>query len=1140
MTGESKGETAVLFKRIKRPVAATVLVAFLSLVLQPLAVLAQDRPPSPAAQRQVESGEEKFSRTLREIHDILKEVAPAAAMPHMTAKNAERQLRAIGPNIRIETEAPKPLPGVDVAEKVKQLRARANELAALEERVREGFEATGRHIKANAFSAEIQARHTEALAQFEARNSQFKVLVNNLGTAADQGGNVQAPLAELGTFMAKHPGGRTHAPADPANLPFGARKPAARKPHASAGEFQSSGLFDALREERLAAELKKRPLRLAQSGGLSGIGLPATVLPQTPQAEDLGETEDIKLTPAIRAKAAELGNQPVLIYNWVRNNVDFVPTYGSIQGADLTLQTMRGNAFDTASLLVALLRAANVPARYVYGTIQMPAERVMNWAGGATVPFAATDLMGQGGIPVIGLTSAGRVSHIRLEHVWVEAFVDYVPSRGAVNRQGDTWVPLDASFKQYAAIPSLLPADIGAGIQSASGNFVQSASRAPDGAWSTGFNAGLMAGPIAAVRDQVAAILGANPDAVAIEELIGGRRIVAAESPIFAGTLPYTVVATGARMAGLPANLRVSANVQVMTAGLYGEDGDVLLSRLISLPSLGYSSLNLSHVAATPQDAAVWDSYANAQTFPPYLINMKSRLSIEGAVVAESGPVRAAQEVLLRVSFSGAGHNRSVTFHITVGDEIEIGLNGAGQAPEQGLALRDRDFGTAAGNLYITAKGYWTQQDFQERILGRLHGVATTRLPSAGIFAAPLSVIDSFGVPRIGSYHSRQVDIKLSHLAAAALDGNPKKASTFVMHAGNLGSANEGAVIEQVFGKPLGQGSNTMRLLQLANEQGMRVYHLKPDNIAAHRSSLQHAPEVMTDIDNALAAGLEVIIPQTRQTNGAWSGSGYIMLDPFTSSGDYRVSGGLSGNFADDSCQRVTKPVKIAVPDIALIWWILFGWMVDDDFNFNGAGIATALATIVAVVAIVAIVAVAAPVIAAAGTAVAVFTRASFAALAYFFSSQAMAEGSAESCSCDAERPGERGGGFSFFTEVHNACADRYTDFPGTDIRVAGVNFDGIRTAENPPGTLYEIKTGMFYGTIKTLSLTRPSVQKFLDVLKAKAIIGYYRERFTATHVCTYEFRYGVRDPAMMIDLQQHFLKFGDPSDAARVFPNGC
>ena len=43
------------------------------------------------------------------------------------------------------------------------------------------------------------------------------------------------------------------------------------------------------------------------------------------------------------------------IYQWVRNNIEFIPSYGSIQGSEYTLENRRGsNAFDTASLLIAL------------------------------------------------------------------------------------------------------------------------------------------------------------------------------------------------------------------------------------------------------------------------------------------------------------------------------------------------------------------------------------------------------------------------------------------------------------------------------------------------------------------------------------------------------------------------------------------------------------------------------------------------------------------------------------------------------------------------------------------------------------------------------------------------------------------
>ncbi len=43
----------------------------------------------------------------------------------------------------------------------------------------------------------------------------------------------------------------------------------------------------------------------------------------------------------------------------------------------------------------------------------------------------------------------------REEHVWVEAAIDFYPSRGAVNKSADSWVALDGSFKQYEDLQGL-------------------------------------------------------------------------------------------------------------------------------------------------------------------------------------------------------------------------------------------------------------------------------------------------------------------------------------------------------------------------------------------------------------------------------------------------------------------------------------------------------------------------------------------------------------------------------------------------------------------------------------------------------------------------------------------------------------
>jgi len=112
------------------------------------------------------------------------------------------------------------------------------------------------------------------------------------------------------------------------------------------------------------------------------------VLADPPTSADLAETIEVKFTPAIQAKATELNHNPVKIYNWVRNNIEFVPTYGSSQGADMCLQTKQCNAFDTSSLLIALLRSSGIHARYVQGTIELPIEKVKNWVEGRDTDYS--------------------------------------------------------------------------------------------------------------------------------------------------------------------------------------------------------------------------------------------------------------------------------------------------------------------------------------------------------------------------------------------------------------------------------------------------------------------------------------------------------------------------------------------------------------------------------------------------------------------------------------------------------------------------------------------------------------------------------------------------------------------------------
>ena len=66
-------------------------------------------------------------------------------------------------------------------------------------------------------------------------------------------------------------------------------------------------------------------------------------------------------------KAAELGFDPIRMFEYVRS-LDYECYRGSLRGTRGTIWG-GGNSLDQASLLIAMLRGARVPARYVHGTL---------------------------------------------------------------------------------------------------------------------------------------------------------------------------------------------------------------------------------------------------------------------------------------------------------------------------------------------------------------------------------------------------------------------------------------------------------------------------------------------------------------------------------------------------------------------------------------------------------------------------------------------------------------------------------------------------------------------------------------------------------------------------------------------------
>ncbi|MFN8389804.1 MAG: transglutaminase family protein [Bdellovibrionota bacterium] len=134
--------------------------------------------------------------------------------------------------------------------------------------------------------------------------------------------------------------------------------------------------------------------------------------------------------------AARLHNDPARIFQFVRDGIRFESYQGALRGARGVIWSGAGNALDRASLLVALLRASGIPARYVRGTLSLADQKKL-------IRSMFTQVVGVVGTNDPALAKADPESDSTLlaetsDHFWVEL------------ESGGNFVPADPSFPEGA------------------------------------------------------------------------------------------------------------------------------------------------------------------------------------------------------------------------------------------------------------------------------------------------------------------------------------------------------------------------------------------------------------------------------------------------------------------------------------------------------------------------------------------------------------------------------------------------------------------------------------------------------------------------------------------------------------------
>ncbi|MCQ8129769.1 RHS repeat-associated core domain-containing protein [Methylomonas rivi] len=339
---------------------------------------------------------------------------------------------------------------------------------------------------------------------------------------------------------------------------------------------------------------------------------------------DLNATEDVVISQEIQNLAAKLGYSPVKIFQHVYNNIRFEPYFGSMKGAVGTLYSGAGGATDQASLLIALLRASNIPARYVLGDIQVNDAsnlgangRAPRWIGAKNYQAAATILAANLNPNAGALTSNNG---IQLRHIWVEACLPYGNYRGAPSdNTGYRWIPLDPSFKDKTYQTGI--ADIQSNV---------AFDYSPTGYLATRTNVLPHEHYASQVESYIKSV---NADNTLLDVPYLGQQ-TARIYDILPVTLPYEVVqfvswngSSSPETASLPSSHRYQLSIKVRNSA----NTDLMAEQILSLPSVVHQRITLSYAPADSASLSIWNGWnGDLAGLPAGLVNLKPVLKLDG------------------------------------------------------------------------------------------------------------------------------------------------------------------------------------------------------------------------------------------------------------------------------------------------------------------------------------------------------------------------------------------------------------------------------------------------------------------------------------------------------------------------------
>ena len=595
------------------------------------------------------------------------------------------------------------------------------------------------------------------------------------------------------------------------------------------------------------------------------------------------ESAGVSAVPEIVALANGLNNDPDLIYQYVHDNIEFSPLFGALKGPVGTLLDGRGDSFDQAALMVALLNQASLsnPAisnvLFEFGTLNLSNAQLQKWLGVDSNPYSVSGVLAQGGIPG-AVDGSGNVTG--MGHVWVKVSINGTP------------YVFDPAFKAHSWKPGVV-GSLASAMGYSRSQFLADANPALLTSTSIqGVNRTQLRSDLTGYANNLTSYIQNNYPTAGVSDIIGGGVIV--PTPLSNGqTLRQT---SNPNQSGAPTdwtaipsqyNATLSITIPGATAQTYNSS-DIYGHRLsIFFSSTYVPTLYLDGTAVTSGSAS----------------SQGTQVGIQLAITIPWA-TWASQTQTQNISAQTNQNGGSVGYVIQTGwDQV-----GRGMIEKHRSLLNQAIASGAASNselvlgesLEMLGLTWLAECAAHQQIADRLLGTTTQYFYGGGIVGVGV------GTSIVGPY----VDLPMNFIdMPARINGASTQTANSLAaldDAASVGSSFESAILEQTQARIPGfVAASAIKLLDTAVQNGNTIYDINNSATGNNWSTIRPilAPNYnsadLTMFDSYVRSGYRVIAPSNGKIAiGDWTGVGYTTLDSSMGSYGELISGQLNGGFA--------------------------------------------------------------------------------------------------------------------------------------------------------------------------------------------------------------------------------------------------